>query len=282
MRDIKMTDRLILSQSSLQSFVDCPRRFELRYLRDLDWPALETREAIQHEAAILQGQEFHHLLHQHSMGIPVATLESTIEDPIIRHWWQNYLAWEAGHLPLRRYAETTMTTTIPVGSSETRPILLTAKYDLLTKLPDNSLLVIDWKTGRPQRKEVLAARLQTLVYRYTMARAGSWLNDNCDVRPGQIRMIYWYADDGSTVEFSYSDEEFYRDEQRLSSILAEILTRTEFPQTTNDRRCRFCCYRSLCDRGIEAPSIEDWLIASEEEIVEPISIQLDDLEEISL
>ncbi|MFZ4986396.1 MAG: PD-(D/E)XK nuclease family protein [Blastocatellia bacterium] len=277
-----MIDRLILSQSSLQSYVDCPRRFELRYLRELEWPALETREAIELEAGMLQGHEFHHLLYQHAMGIPVAALEMTIEDATIRRWWQNYLAWQTEHLPPQRFAETTVTTSITTGSSDIGPLLLTAKYDLLTRLPDGSLLIIDWKTGRPQRRAVLAGRLQTLVYRYALARAGDWLNEGHAVRPEQIRMIYWFADDGSTVEFGYSEDEHQRDEQRLMSIVGEIVGREEFPRTTDDRRCRFCCYRSLCDRGVEAPPIDEWLVAADEEMADPITIQLDDLEEISL
>jgi hypothetical protein len=31
-----------------------------------------------------------------------------------------------------------------------------------------------------------------------------------------------------------------------------------FPLTLEERRCKFCTYRSLCDRGREAGSLEDW------------------------
>ena len=41
---------LVLSQTALQDYVECPRRFELRYLRQLNWPALETRQARRLEA----------------------------------------------------------------------------------------------------------------------------------------------------------------------------------------------------------------------------------------
>lgn len=277
-----MIDRLILSQSSLQSYVDCPRRFELRYLKGLSWPALETREALDLEMSMQRGHEFHHLLYQHAMGVPVPNLETTIEDEALRHWWRNYLIWQADHLVGERFAEITLTTTIPTTSSATGPLLLTAKYDLVTRLPNGTLLIVDWKTGRTQRRPHLASRLQTLVYRYVLTRAGSWLIGDQRLTPAQVRMIYWFADDGSTVEFGYSDEEHHRDEQRLLSIADEIVSRVEFPQTDDDRRCRFCCYRSLCDRGAEAPPIEEWMMAEEEGTADPLLIQLDDLEEISL
>ena len=277
-----MIDRLILSQSSLQSYVDCPRRFELRYLKGLSWPALETREALDLEMSMQRGHEFHHLLYQHAMGVPVPNLETTIEDDALRHWWRNYLIWQTDHLVGERFAEITLTTTIPTTSSGIGPLLLTAKYDLVTRLPNGTLLIVDWKTGRTQRRPHLASRLQTLVYRYVLTRAGGWLTGDQRLTPAQVRMIYWFADDGSTVEFGYSEEEHHRDEQRLLSIADEIVSRVEFLQTDDDRRCRFCCYRSLCARGAEAPSIEEWMIAEEEGTADPLLIQLDDLEEISL
>lgn len=277
-----MIDRLILSQSSLQSYADCPRRFELRYLKGLSWPALETREALDLEMSMQRGHEFHHLLYQHAMGIPIPNLEMTIEDEAIRHWWRNYLAWQAKHLSGERWAEITLTTTIPTPSSATGPLLLTAKYDLVTKLSNGALLIVDWKTGRTQRRSHLASRLQTLVYRYVLTRAGGWLIGDQRLRPEQVRMIYWFAEDGSTVEFGYSDDEQYQDEQSLLSIVDEIVNRVEFPQTDDDRRCRFCSYRSLCDRGVEAPPLAEWMMAEEEGTADSLLINLDDLEEISL
>jgi hypothetical protein len=38
-----------LSQSSLQDYNDCPRRFELRYLQQLAYPAIETEPALENE-----------------------------------------------------------------------------------------------------------------------------------------------------------------------------------------------------------------------------------------
>ena len=284
-----INNRPVLSQSSLRNYVDCPRRFELRHLLNLDWPALESPEAIELESVMRRGHEFHHLLYQHTMGIPAATLGETIEDETIRRWWQLYLRWQST-LPQERFGEIALTTGVETGPTEadTAPgaaaatNLLTAKYDLLTRLPDGTLLIVDWKTGRPPRRSLLAGRLQTVVYRYVLTRAGDWLNGGVALKPEQIRMIYWFAEDGSTIEFDYSKDEFDRDGQRIKSIVGEIAERTEFPLTDDDRKCRFCCYRSLCHREVEPPTIGEWLAAAEEVMDDPISIHLDDLEEISL
>ena len=38
----------------------------------------------------------------------------------------------------------------------------------------------------------------------------------------------------------------------------------DFPLTSDERRCKFCVYRSLCNRGVAAGSLEDWPGLTEE------------------
>ena len=59
-----------LSQSSLQDYYDCPRRFELRYLQRLAYPAIETEPALENEKHQKEGEYFHRLVQQHLIGIP--------------------------------------------------------------------------------------------------------------------------------------------------------------------------------------------------------------------
>jgi hypothetical protein len=276
-----MLKDLILSQSSLQDYVDCPRRFELRYLLDLRWPAFETQQALELEVSQQRGHDFHHLLHQHAMGVGAEVLESTIEDQTMRRWWQNYLSWQECNLPPRRQAEMTLTTSLNLAGKETAPVLLAAKYDLLTRLTDGKLLIIDWKTGRPQRRGILASRLQTIVYRYVLSRAGMWMNDGQPVVPEQIRMIYWFAEDGSTIELDYSTEQQIQDGERLRGIVGEMVERFEFPLVSDERVFRFCTYRTLCERTVEAPTLDEWEAAQGDADL-PVSVSLDDLEEIAL
>ena len=40
------------SQSSLQDYVDCRRRFQLRYLQNLAWPALQSEPALENERGV--------------------------------------------------------------------------------------------------------------------------------------------------------------------------------------------------------------------------------------
>ena len=62
------------SQASLQDYVDCRRRFQLRYLLELAWPAIQAEPAEEQEIHSRQGELFHRLVLQHQMGIPAERL----------------------------------------------------------------------------------------------------------------------------------------------------------------------------------------------------------------
>jgi CRISPR/Cas system-associated exonuclease Cas4 (RecB family) len=262
----------VFSQSALQDYEDCPRRFELRYIKDLRWPALKTENALEFEASSIQGQEFHHLIHQHSLGVSAEAIEATITDPTMRKWWNNYVRWQAENLPKVRHSELKLTTPL----SEHRVM---AKYDLVAPQSDESLVIVDWKTGRPKKREWLARRLQTIVYPYVLWRAGDWLNGAEPISAEKIRLIYWFAEDSSTIEFQLNSELLQADEQRLMATISEVNSRFEFPKTENEKQCQFCVYRSLCERGIVAGKIED--LEEDDDVSVGINLHLDEVDEIS-
>ena len=66
-----------LSQSSLQDYNDCPRRFELRYLQRLAYPAIETEPALENEKHQREGEYFHRLVQQYFIGIPAEQVAKT-------------------------------------------------------------------------------------------------------------------------------------------------------------------------------------------------------------
>ncbi len=76
------------SQSSLQDYLDCPRRFELRYILRQKWPAIQTEPVVEFEHHMEIGTRFHRLVHQHILGIPDDVLEAGIDDPNLMEWWQ--------------------------------------------------------------------------------------------------------------------------------------------------------------------------------------------------
>lgn len=260
-----LPEDFIFSQSSLQDYVDCPRRFQLKYLLRQRYPAPEVDDLLEFERRMAQGERFHHLLHQHAVGLPADVLQAGISDDEVRGWFDTYLANGLSGVPERRYPEYSLT--VPLGDYR-----LLAKFDLLA-LGDDKALIIDWKTSRHiPRREWLQARLQTVVYRYVLAKGGTALNGGQPIPPEQIEMRYWYADhDGQGVAFNYDAAQFKADADYLESLVREIEDRERFPLTDDMARCAYCTYRSLCERGKYAGSLDEW-----EQIDEPTD--LDDLD----
>ncbi len=268
---MSLPEDFTFSQSALQDFVDCPRRFELRYLLDVRWPAQKTAPALQYEAGQDKGQEFHHLVHQHALGVPAELLSATLTDDELKAWWARYLSWQAANLPEDRFPELTLTA--PLAGA-----LLTAKYDVVVGLNDGSFLIVDWKTGRPQNRLRLADKMQTLVYPFVLARCGDWLNDGRPIAPERIRLIYWFAETGETVEFKLTADKLQQDEARLTGLLQTIANASEFSKTENERHCRFCPYRSLCERNELAVDAEE---PDADDAPAGLLLDLDNIEEIS-
>jgi hypothetical protein len=148
------------SQQSLQDYVDCARRFQLRYALMQPWPALVTGSPLAYEEHLQRSAAFHLLAHQHTVGLDPAELAGSIQDPELAAWWQTYLDHPPADLPagLRR-AEILLTA--PLAGYR-----LLAKVDLLAAEPGQRMVIVDWKgTLKPPRRAAWARRLQTRVYR---------------------------------------------------------------------------------------------------------------------
>lgn len=241
------------SQSNLQDYVDCARRFELRYLERLLWPAVETEPVAEHERHMQRGSDFHHLVHQHLVGLPADVLTASIMDDELRGWWQGYLgSGFLDSLPEQRYAEHTLT--MPFAGRR-----LLAKYDLVAVEPGERVIIVDWKTSqRKPARQRLQQMLQTHVYPYVLAHAGAHLNGGAVILPEQIEMVYWFtADPDNPERFEYGVAQHIMNADMLENLAAEIERRSVFDLTTDTRHCRFCTYRSLCDRGIGAGGMDE-------------------------
>ena len=247
-----LPSRFLFSQSSLQDYSDCPRRFELRYLRRCSWPAVQTQPLLEAERHMEQGHAFHRLAHQRHLGLDEGLLREAARGAGLEVWWQNLLDHGPGDLPATRYAECSLA--VPLAGHA-----LIAKYDLVAAEPGR-LVIVDWKTSprRPSRAG-LQARLQTHVYPYVLARAGAQLT-GYSVEPGQVEMLYWFAEFPDQPEaFRYSAELLDQDAARLAGLIEEIAACPDggFPLASDDRRCRYCVYRSLCERESGAAAYDE-------------------------
>lgn len=81
------------SQGSLQDFVDCAWRFQLRYLERIAWLAVRAEPILDNERHMQQGELFHLLVQQHVVGVPVERLTAMAQgDADLAAWRQAYLA----------------------------------------------------------------------------------------------------------------------------------------------------------------------------------------------
>jgi hypothetical protein len=269
----------------LQDYVDCQRRFQLRHILHQAWPAVEAEPYLENERIIDQGARFHKIVRQYLIGVPEAQISQTISsDEDIGLWWSNFLrSINRGNLEIiigpghQHLAEITLS--VPVGNYR-----LIAKYDLLVIQPADKLIIIDWKTSQnhPKRKW-LTDRIQTHVYPFVLTGAGSSLFGNNSFDPSQIEMIYWFANQPEQPErFPYDKSNYQEDNRYLSNLLSTISQKSEpiFQLTIDAKRCLFCMYRSLCNRGVkpgDLEHLEEWL---EPESPEEVAIDFDQIGEI--
>lgn len=252
---MNLAETFAFSQSSLQDYVDCARRFELRYIQDIRYPALQAEPALEHEEHMRKGAQFHKMVQQHILGVPADVLAKTVaDDEILSGWWGKFVESGLKDVPENRHTEITLETDI--GDYR-----LIAKYDLLAVEADGRALIIDWKTSAgASKRDWLEKRLQTIVYRYVLAQAGAHLNGGLPIKPENIRMIYWFvAQDGQSVTLDYSVGQMQADEAYLLKLMNDIQQANLFPLTSDERHCKFCTYRSLCNRGVEAGDWETML-----------------------
>jgi CRISPR/Cas system-associated exonuclease Cas4 (RecB family) len=265
------------SQNNLQDYWDCPRRFQLKYLLHQPWPATQSEPVLEQERRMLLGDRFHQLVHQHQIGIDAELLDKAAAEPELVAWWQNYLADAPKELPTARYSEHSL-------SAPFEDFRLIATYDLLAFEPGKHAVIVDWKTSRKQpTQQQLSDRLQSRVYPLLLVEAGAYLNNGQAILPEQVEMIYWFTEFPKTpMVLSYDSKRYAEDRQFLQTLVNEIAQQAdgEFPLTLNEKHCRFCNYRSLCQRGVKAANFDAETEFSETSGETPQNIDFEQVAEI--
>jgi hypothetical protein len=267
----------LFSQHSLGDFADCPRRFYLRYVARQAWPLVETgpegMDALQYQAYLRRGATLHRWIERYWLGIGhapgVDSRQSTVpeDDAELQLWWSRFLATDFSGLPSARLPELALAAAVG-------PHRLYARFDLLAVDPAPApggaeAVIVDWKTLRgenPPRLAFLRRRMQTRIYLYVLVEAGAAYNGGAPLEPEQCGMRYWLANfpEQPWVEVAYSAAE-HEDNRRWLRALADDAAGREgedqFPKTGDERKCKYCAYRTLCHRrgapGGELPDEED-------------------------
>jgi hypothetical protein len=290
MKSVLATD-FVFSQSNLQTFTDCPRRFWLTFVQRLPWPAVEASPVQEYEYVMRLGEAFHRAIQRAEVGIPSELIAAQLEDPL-DSWFASYLQYRPRDLPTEVIeVESVLTTPLQVGTGG--PIFrLAAKYDLLAIEPGQRAIIMDWKTSR-RRPEAynVRQRLQSQVYPYLLVEASASLPWG-PLAPEQVAMRYWFtAAPDEPITLRYDAAQHATNHNLLQRLVAQIVageSELDFPmlpdtEANRARHCAYCTYRSRCDRGIHAGGLEE-VGDVEELILDPVvdlEINLADLPELA-
>lgn len=246
-----------LSQSALSAFSRCARRYYLRFVRRLEWPAPLTGSEQEWERSLRRGESFHLLIQQQALGMDVDRIVTAAQDDELARWWKSWRRWAPAPPAGRLFTELEL----EVAAAGCR---LVARFDRLVVDDDGAIHIVDWKTGAASTAEVLQRSWQTAVYRYVALEAGAVLTGGVPAGRGEpdaesVRFTYWQtAAPEEPILLGYSVADHERARTRLETALQRIEAllpggESAFPRTDDVTACRHCPYRSYCERGREAP-----------------------------
>ena len=223
---LKLPSTFAFSQSSLQSYVNCPRRFWLAYVEQLKWPALEASPYDENEELLRLGGQFHQLIERAEACMPTDLLADGLEYPL-DEWFESYLRHRPADLPADVVEiERELSAPLDVRAGQYR---LAARYDLIAvggEGADRRAVILDWKTNkRVTRRSTLQQRMQTRVYPYVLVEASAGLPWG-PLSPEQVEMRYWFtAAPAEPVSFGYSSELHAANRAKFEQLLNGILSR---------------------------------------------------------
>lgn len=250
-----LPENFTFSQNNLQDYVDCKRRFLLRHIQKLEWPAIESEPVLEQEQLMFLGQQFHLMVQQKLSGIPEEIISQSSQSPELLAWWFEFVKLAPVALPGKKYCEAFYS--IPIGAYR-----LVAKYDLLVVQEDGNATLYDWKTSHhAPKRSIMQQRMQTRVYPYLLAKLAASAPQFAHLDVEQLKMVYWYPDRMiQPIEFQYSSQQFEKDETFLNQLVAEIASLPEdaFAKTLDtEHKCKFCRYRTLCETGVIPGTLTD-------------------------
>ncbi len=246
------SNRFSFSAKKIQDFIDCERRYELRYTLNQSSPAITSEPILEIESNIRKGNEFHYLVHQYISGIPEKTLIRIIHDENTKEWFTNFLSFYKTLKAKNVFSEFRLTAHI--GKKK-----LSAIYDLIYLDANDEIGIVDWKTSKNiPKKNTLALKVQSILYPFILNEISTEFLPGPHYPPEKITMRYWFPSSPTKdLVFPYGHAVHDRNRVFLENIISEIQEKKigEFELTKDENKCGFCPYRSLCNRGITASNL---------------------------
>ncbi len=265
---------LLFSASMLQDYRDCARRFDLKYIQNQLWPAIHAEPISEYEEIIKNGQRFHHLVHQYFSGIPAETIQKNISSVIISKWFRQFFGFIENQGFEKIHSEIRV-------SAQLETHRLVAVYDMITQINNSEIRIFDWKTSkRILKSNQLLSQIQSAIYPFILYENAKTIFPEIQESPDlKIRMDYWFPEfPDDPVYFEYNAADHLHNIQEIGALLDEIEESRSagvFPKTSERGKCKYCQFRSFCDRGKNAGNFYDIESYS---LIDDIDIRLDDLQ----
>ncbi len=158
---------------------------------------------------------------------------------VLTHMVDTAVAWKANTHPPRTLIGSELGVDVTfVGTDDQHPVQLTGRMDWLSRQPDGSVLVTDFKTaaGVPTRAAV-QSNAQLASYQVALARSGE--------RPGGAELVFLRPESPKTIPQSALSAQ---DQHEWAEVLVSVAQQLAWPTVTatENPRCERCPVRGCC------------------------------------
>ena len=232
-----------LSASAIETYETCPLQFKL----ERDWRI--PREV---PAALQYGKAMHTVLKHYYDSVRqgraatedklVELLRTALAETPIADPYQRDLYEKQGIAQLHAFLEAARTAQTPnvlhteeAFSIKIGETTVNGRMDRIDRGPGDSVVIVDYKTGKPQSEEDAEESLQLSIY--ALAAKQKW-----GYKPE--RMVFYNLENNLTVETRRTQEQLQEAADRVIEAATHIAEGRFEPNI--DFHCRFCPYRNLC------------------------------------
>ncbi len=119
--------------------------------------------------------------------------------------------------------------------------LLSGRIDRVDKLPDGTLEIIDYKTGKPKEKLSAVDKEQLLIYQIAAEQLPEYKNIG---RPSKL--TYYYLEDEIRTSFIGDNKDLKKLQESVSKSIENIKAQ-KFDATPSQFVCDNCDFRDICE-----------------------------------
>jgi len=113
--------------------------------------------------------------------------------------------------------------------------------DRIDLLPDKTVELIDYKTGKPKEKLTLEEKTQLLLYQYACQSLPE-ITNNYPVS----KLTFYYLDNNSQLSFLGNEKELSKIEGEFIKTIREIKN-SNFAAQPESHKCSFCDFKNICE-----------------------------------